>query len=137
MARVSKKERYMRLIFIQKFVLKGYSTPSIVAEIGPKWNISESTCRQYIKDAKDEWYKETFPKELAKTKKRYGHRLELLLNEAWEAKQFKTVLEIQKEINKIDGLYDETKPKKKMPDTIIIREGQPPPLKAVGKDDNE
>jgi len=102
--RASKAELLKRREEIQELILKGSSKSHIEEAMSNKWETSKRAISEDIRTIAKEWQeKTTEATQLMRNK--YADRLEMLFNKSIEANNFKTALEIQKEIHKLNGLY--------------------------------
>lgn len=129
MARASKIELIKRRQEVQQLIVQGTRYTDICDILSKKYETSRGSIENDIKLVYKEWQdKAEKPTQLLRNKNK--ERLEFLLNSAILKEQYKTALEIQKEINKIDGLYKEKEQEEKAPE--IIRIGRRSDLKVVG-----
>jgi hypothetical protein len=102
MARKSTKgELVMRREFVQDLVLKGHTPTEITTIVSEKYGIKKRVVLEDIREVLD--------------------RLELMFATALNDGNLKSALEIQKEINKISGLYQETKADNEPPQFITLK----------------
>ena len=120
MSRATQAELIKRRQEIQQLILKGVNSTEIVNTMSVKWKTSKRAIAEDMRYIAREW-KETVPQETQAMKNKYMDRLEMLLNKALENDHIKTALEIQKEINKLNGLYNEKeKEENQMPELIRV-----------------
>lgn len=131
MARSNKIELIKRRQHVQKLLVQGVRYTDICESLAKEYKVSKRSIREDIKIVYKEWEdKAEEPTQLLRNKNK--ERLEFLLNSALMKEQYKTALEIQKEINKLDGLYKE-KEEKEEKGPQIIRYGRKSELKVVGE----
>jgi hypothetical protein len=104
--RATQAELIARRKEIQELILSGVNSVDIVENMAEKWKTSKRAIAEDIRAISKEW-QEVAPQETQAMKNKFMDRLEMLLNKALGADQIKTALEIQKEINKLNGLYSE------------------------------
>ncbi len=133
--RATQAELIKRREEIQQLILSGVTTTEIKESMSVKWKTSARAISEDIRFIAREW-KEKTPEQTQSMKNKYMDRLEMLLNRALQENHIKTALEIQKEINKLNGLYNEKEQEKsKMPEFISVKRRSE--LKVVGSDDSE
>jgi hypothetical protein len=119
--RATKTEQERRLDDIEELLLKGHKESEVVKMLSLRWNCGAANVRKYIRDLKQTWEKlETAPR--AQLKVKYTRRLEELFKEALVGKSLKIALEIQKEINRIEGMYEPSKENKPPIQVLAISE---------------
>jgi hypothetical protein len=104
--RATQAELIARRKEIQELILSGSNSVDIVDNMAKKWKTSKRAIAEDMRLIYKEW-RETTPQETNQAKNKYVDRLEMLFNKALGENQIKTALEIQKEINKLHGLYNE------------------------------
>lgn len=130
--RATQAELVARRQEIQQLILQGVSSQDIVDQMVKKWETSKRAISEDIRAIHKEW-QETAPQETQEAKNKYLDRLEMLFNKALDAEQFKTALDVQKEINKIQGLYsDKEKDENQVPEFIKVTRRN---LAVVGDDE--
>lgn len=121
MARKSTKgELIMRREFVQDLMLKGHSPQEICSIVSEKYAIKKRVVTEDMQQVAKSWAvraEESRPL----TRNKYLDRLELIFNTALAAGNLKQALETQKEINKISGLYQETKAAETPPQFITLK----------------
>lgn len=133
--RATNAELVKRREEIQTLILSGVSGVEIQEEMAKKWNTSKRAIADDIRYIGKEW-EEQAPQKTQSMKNKYMDRLEMLLNKALQNDHIKTALEIQKEINKLNGLYSEKdQEKSKMPEFIPVKRASQ--LKVVGEEDSD
>lgn len=120
MARKSTKgELIMRREFVQDLMLKGHTSTEITAIVSEKYQIKKRVVLEDIREVSKAWAsKNEESRPLLRNK--FLDRLELLFQTAVSEGNIKNALEIQKEINKITGLYQETKQEQTPPQFITL-----------------
>lgn len=135
MARKSTKgELIMRREAVQELMLQGKTPTEISSIISEKYQIKKRVVVADMHEIAKAWAaKEDETRPLIRNK--FLERLEHLFKIALEAGNLKNALEVQKEINKISGLYTETASKEEPPKFITLkaREG----LSVVPKASND
>lgn len=130
--RATQAELIARRKEIQQLILSGVNSSDIVEQMAVKYKTSRRAISEDIRDISKEWA-EAAPQETQAMKNKYMDRLEMLLNKALENDHIKTALDIQKEINKLNGLYDEKeKDENKVPEFIKVSRRN---LSVVGDDE--
>ena len=120
---------------IQQLILSGMTGTEIQEQMSKKWETSKRAIAEDIRSISKEW-QEKVPEQTNAMKNKYMDRLEMLMNRALTEGHIKTALEIQKEINKLNGLYNEKEQEKtKMPEFISVKRRSQ--LKVVGEDEGE
>lgn len=121
MARKSTKgELIMRREFVQDLMLKGHTQTEICTIVSEKYTIKKRVVLEDIREVTKSWaLKADESKPLVRNK--FLDRLELLFATALNAGNIKSALEIQKEINKISGLYQESKAESTPPQFITLK----------------
>lgn len=114
---------------IRDLILAGVKKDDIVNQMSEKWQTSRRAIFDDIRLIAKTW-EEAEPEKAKTSKNKYLERLEMLLQKAIAAESLKVALEIQKEINKISGLYTE-KEENQEEAPKIIRVSKKPKLKAV------
>ena len=131
--RASKAELIKRRQEIQELLIQGHKKSFIVDRVAEQYKTSKRAIQEDIRLIAKEWA-EAAPEESAELRNKYGERLEWLFCEAAGKGHIKVALEVQKEINKLNGLYKEKDTETdKMPEFINI--GRRSPLKVVNGDD--
>lgn len=122
--RVTKMELYMRKVNIERMLVKGYSENEIVDEMSQAWSCTKANVRHYVKEIRKEWLEidKADPQEL---RHKYLLRLEMMFKIAWEANHLKASLEIQKEINRLTGMYSSETGDTNTVEVITISERRP------------
>jgi hypothetical protein len=130
--RATQAELIARRQEIQQLILQGVNSQDIVDQMVKKWETSKRAISEDIRAIHKEW-QETAPQETQEAKNKYLDRLEMLFNKALDAEQFKTALDVQKEINKIQGLYSEKEnDENKVPEFVKVTRRN---LAVVGEDE--
>lgn len=134
--RATQAELVARRQEIQELILEAHTKQFIVDRISEKYKTSKRAVQEDIRLIGEMWMQRE-PQDVQRMRNKYEERLELMFKKAFGMGQFKTALEIQKEIHKINGLYKEKEEvKDKAPEFINI--GRKSPLKVVeGADDTE
>lgn len=96
----------LRRRVIMEMLGKGKSKMTISKELGARWDISESTAYNYIKDT-FKYIAEHYKEDYDKLKDILMHKLESLAEEATEARDRKSALRAYEQISKLAGLYTE------------------------------
>lgn len=123
--RATQAELSARRKEIQELILQGVSSADIVEQMVTKWQTSNRAIREDMRYINAVW-QETQPEEIQKNKNKNLERLEMLFNKALDKDQFKTALDIQREINKLQGLYNESDAsEKELPKMIRVSKRQP------------
>jgi site-specific DNA-adenine methylase len=104
--RATQAELVARRQEIQQLILKGVNSQDIVENMVKKWETSKRAISEDIRAIHKEW-QETAPAQTQANRNKYKDRLEMLFNKSLESGMLKTALDVQKEINKLDGLYAE------------------------------
>lgn len=91
---------------IMEMLGKGMSKMSISKDLGKRWDISESTAYNYIKDT-FKYIAENYKEDYDKLKDILMHKLECLAEEATDARDRKSALRAYEQISKLAGLYTE------------------------------
>lgn len=91
---------------IMEMLGKGMTKMSISKDLGKRWDISESTAYNYIKDT-FKYIAENYKEDYDKLKDILMHKLESLAEEATEARDRKSALRAYEQISKLAGLYTE------------------------------
>lgn len=118
--RATQAELITRRQEIQQLILQGTNSSDIVENMSVKWKTSKRAISEDIRAINKEW-QETVPEDTQTNKNKYMDRLEMLLNKALANDHIKTALEIQKEINKLSGLYNEKeKDENQIPEMIKV-----------------
>lgn len=131
MAKSSKAQVTKRREEVQKMIVSGAHYQTICKEMAEKWETSKRAIQDDIRLVNKEWQEAAEEsKQLLRNKNK--ERLELLFHSAILKEQYKAALEIQKEINKLDGLYKEVETEEKQPE--IIKIGRKSDLKVVGEE---
>ena len=94
----------LRRRVIMEMLGKGMTKMSISKELGVRWDISESTAYNYIKDA-FKYIAENYKEDYDKLKDILMHKLESLAEEASQARDRKSALRAYEQISKLAGLY--------------------------------
>lgn len=121
MARKSTKgELIMRREFVQDLMVKGHTQTEITTIVSEKYGIKKRVVLEDIREVTKAWAsKSEESKPLVRNK--FLDRLEHMFNVALNAGNIKNALEIQKEINKISGLYQEVKADNQPPQFITLK----------------
>jgi hypothetical protein len=104
--RVTHRQKLVRDIEIQKRMIEGWSTAEIVKVYSDKWNCTDVNVRKYIGRVKEHW-RDMIQEQLPTLRNKYMERLEMMFRECYDAGNYKTALDVQKEIHRICGLHDE------------------------------
>lgn len=133
--RATQAELIARRQEIQRLILAGVTGIDIQNTMSEKWKTSKRAIAEDIRQISKDW-QEKEPTQTQLMKNKYMARLEMLLNEALQEKHIKTALEIQKEIHKLNGLYNDNNEKEvEMPKFVKVSRKNK--LKVVGDDDSE
>lgn len=121
MARKStKSELIMRREFVQDLMLKGHMQSEICSIVSEKYSIKKRVVLEDIREISKAWAsKADESKPLIRNK--FLDRLEQMFQTAFSAGNLKNALEIQKEINKISGLYQESQAEQQPPQFITVK----------------
>lgn len=121
MARKSTKgELLMRREAVQELMLQGKTPTEISTIISEKYKIKKRLVVADMNEIAKSWAaKEDETRPLIRNK--FLERLEHLFKIALEAGNLKNALEVQKEINKISGLYNEATSKEEPPKFITLK----------------
>lgn len=135
MSRATQAELIQRRKEIQELILQGVNSVDIQESMSVKWKTSKRAISDDIRQISKDW-QETEKEESHLMKTKYMARLEMLLNRALANDHIKTALDIQKEIHKLNGLYEGAeKDENSMPK--FIRVGKRSDLKVVGDDSGD
>lgn len=104
--RATQAELIKRREEIQQLIISGVNSGVIVKDMAKKWDTSPRAISEDIRNIKKQW-ELTAAENTQLMKNKYDERLEMLFNKALSEGQYKTALEIQKEISKLNGLYKE------------------------------
>lgn len=104
--RATQAELIKRREEIQQLIISGVNSSVIVKDMAKKWDTSPRAISEDIRNIKKQW-ELTATENTQLMKNKYDERLEMLFNKALSEGQYKTALEIQKEISKLNGLYKE------------------------------
>lgn len=127
--RASKAELLQRRQKVQEYILHGHNNQFIIDTLSEEFKTSKRAIQEDIRIIGKEW-KEKDPDIIQQKRNMYYDRLQLLFNEAFGKGHIKVALEVQKEIHKLDGIYqDEKEDKDTMPKFVNI--GRKSPLKVV------
>lgn len=131
--RASRAQLTQRRKEIQELIIQGHTKTYIIDSMSEKWKTSKRAIQEDINIIGKEWA-EKAPEETQKLRNKYEERLEWLFCEAAGNGQLKTALDIQKEIQKLNGVNkaDEDEATK-IPEFINI--GRRSSLKVVGDDE--
>lgn len=133
--RASQAELQKRRLDIQKMILQGTPTITIVEEMAKQYKTSKRAIQEDMRLIAKEW-QERADEETRVMKNRYLERLELLFHEAISKGQVKIALEVQKEIHKFTGHYnDKEETEVEMPKFINVAV-RPSSLKIIGNDES-
>jgi hypothetical protein len=105
--RSSKAELVKRREEVQDYLLKGYNHSEIQEILYIKYKTSKRAIADDIRDIATAW-KEQEDASRIENRNKFLARLELMFNKALADGHMKNALEIQKEIHKLNGLYNET-----------------------------
>lgn len=121
MARKSTKaELIKRREEVQSLILAGYMPTEITSIISEKYGIKKRVVSEDMREVAKAWeVKAEESKPL--TRNKFLDRLEHMFQVALAAGNLKNALEIQKEINKISGLYQEAKAENTTPQFITLK----------------
>lgn len=89
---------------IMEMLGKGMTKMNIAKELGPRWDISESTAYNYIKDT-FKYIAENYKEDYDKLKDILMHRLENLAEDALNSRDRQSALRAYDQISKLAGLY--------------------------------
>lgn len=131
--RATQAELIKRREEIQELIVTGMNSSKIVENMAKKWDTSSRAICEDIRMIKKQW-ELTASENMQLMKNKYDDRLEMLFNKALNEGQYKTALEIQKEISKLNGLYKEKEEEvNKVPKLIRVKRRNPESI----SDDNE
>lgn len=116
--RASQAELVARREEIQELILEGHTQQFIVDRMAEQWKTSKRAIQEDIRLIGKMW-QEKVQETTQRMRNRYNERLELMFKKAFGMGQFKTALEIQKEIHKLNGLHSEKEEKKDEAPQII------------------
>lgn len=91
---------------IMEMIGKGMTRMSIAKELEKRWDISNTTAYNYIRDT-FKYIAENYKEDYDKLKDILMHKLESLAEEATEARDRKSALRAYEQISKLAGLYSE------------------------------
>lgn len=91
---------------IMEMIGKGMTRMSIAKELEKRWDISNTTAYNYIRDT-FKYIAENYKEDYDKLKDILMHKLESLAEEATEARDRKSALRAYEQISKLAGLYTE------------------------------
>jgi hypothetical protein len=91
---------------IMEMIGKGMTRMSISKELEKRWDISNTTAYNYIRDT-FKYIAENYKEDYDKLKDILMHKLESLAEEATEARDRKSALRAYEQISKLAGLYTE------------------------------
>jgi len=111
----------MRKYEVSELLSKGYSESEVISTLTDKHGLADSTVERYIRQVVDEWVEQDVEKQKAH-KSLAIQRHNELYRQAYSVGQFKTANDVQKEINKLHGLYDTDKKKVELPKIIKVSE---------------
>lgn len=119
--RVGKMEAYMRKVRIERMLCQGYWESEIKNLLSEEWKCTKANVHKYIQDVKADWKKidRLDPEEL---RPKFLKRLEMMFQQAYDAKHLKVALEIQKEINKLTAMYNQAVDEQEPIEVITISE---------------
>lgn len=121
MARKSTKgELIMRREFVMDLMLKGHTPTEISTITSEKYQIKKRVVTEDMREVAKSWANRA-EESKPLTRNKYLDRLEMMLQTALNDGNLKTALEIQKEINKVSGLYHEAKADTVPPQFITIK----------------
>lgn len=122
--RASKAELTKRRNEIKKLLIEGHEKTFIVDRMADQFKTSQRAIQEDIRIIGKEWA-EAAEKDTKELKTKFEERLEWLFCEAAGKGHVKVALEVQKEINKINGLYKEKEEhQEKIPEIIVSRRNQ-------------
>lgn len=104
--RVTKREKMSRDLEIQKRLIEGWTQAEIVRRYSELWSCSDVNVRKYVKAVVDGW-RDSLLEERHTLRNKFLDRLETLFRDCYAAGNYKTALDVQKEIHRICGLHDE------------------------------
>jgi predicted DNA-binding protein YlxM (UPF0122 family) len=132
----TKAELIKRREEVQDLILAGYMPSDISSIISEKYGVKKRVVSDDIKEVGKAWEaKADESKQLSRNK--FLDRLEHMFQVALANGNIKNALEIQKEINKISGLYQEVKSENTTPQFITLKAREPLSVvpKASGNDE--
>lgn len=130
-------EMYMRKIEIERMLIKGYLESEIIDQMSQQWSCTKANVRHYIKEIRKDWIA-TAKADPSELRHKYLLRLEHMFRIAWEAVHLKASLEIQKEINRLTGMYSNESGDPNTVEVITISERRPDaPLLPSGDSDED
>jgi hypothetical protein len=91
---------------IMEMIGKGMTRMSIAKELEVRWDISNTTAYNYIRDT-FKYIAENYKQDYDKLKDILMHKLESLAEEATEARDRKSALRAYEQISRLAGLYTE------------------------------
>jgi hypothetical protein len=91
---------------IMEMIGKGMTRMSIAKELEKRWDISNTTAYNYIRDT-FKYIAENYKEDYDKLKDILMHKLESLAEEATEARDRKSALRAYEQISRLAGLYSE------------------------------
>lgn len=131
--RSSNAELIKRRQEVQELLIQGHKKSFIVDRLAEQYKTSKRAIQEDIRFIAKEWA-ETAPTQTQEMRNMYAERLEWLFCEAAGKGHVKVALEVQKEINKLNGLYKVNEDhEEKMPEFINI--GRRSQLKVVDGSD--
>jgi hypothetical protein len=120
----TKAELIKRREEVQDLILAGHMPSDINTIISEKYGVKKRVVSEDIKEVGKAWEaKADESKQLSRNK--FLDRLEHMFQVALSNGNIKNALEIQKEINKISGLYQETKTENTPPQFITLKAREP------------
>lgn len=130
--RISKKDKYMRGIRIEELMFLGHTKEEVVRVVAAEFGVAETTVVAHMNRVIDQWGKQRREK-IPASRHKYLSRLEMMFRDAWAKGNMKVALDVQKEINRLAGLYDEEKKDVAKIEAIVIREESQKDV--IGQDD--
>jgi hypothetical protein len=116
----TKAELIKRREEVQSLILAGHMPTEISSIISTKYNVKKRVVSEDMREVAKAWEaKADESKQLSRNK--FLDRLEHMFQVALQAGNIKNALEIQKEINKISGLYQESKSENTAPQFITLK----------------
>lgn len=118
--RASKAELVKRREEVSDMILEGVKKSTICDVLSVKWKTSKRAISEDIRELGAQW-KEAEEGNRNENKNKNLARLEMLFNMALDKGQIKTALEIQKDINKLQSLYEIVHAENETPKFITLK----------------
>lgn len=132
--RANKAELIKRREEVQELILHGHNHQFIVDRLSEQYKTSKRAIQEDIRLIGKQW-EEKEPEIRQQKRNMYADRLQLMFSHAFGAGNMKQALEIQKEIHKLDGVYNEAEGNEdNMPK--IVNFVKKKPLAVVNSDDD-